>query len=450
MYQGKLFIAILLLLAACEPPSSPPEDDAMVENPTPLPDCQEDFSIIKEGIFWEPENPEIYPEIEIVSAEEINQLKSWKDSPIFEDTIRMVLMLPGDYRLGEVIEIGKLSGKWNGSQPKIIRSYDPESKTPYYVAKERMATIEGVNMDGTEHTAWIDIRHSGNGVTKGNRTGGMGSKIFEANNNYFIRNHVENFLAIAGFRCMNSNGNVWYQCVIGPGIPTGQDYAGIGFGAYRGSSMSNNKIVDCHIYGVGDCIAFTRNVTKDYPKPSPKDQNGIAAGNVIAYNLLEVIKDQHTNNGTRSCSENHIDLKSGILTQDYGQYNLIYKNIMVGTRPTDQSCGGSGDAGASITIHRNAKGWLIEQNIVSDCAVGISCFFGNNNYPDELVENIEISNNIFHNIKNYLGDLSVTGMAMRLESDHVSAYDNVFISVDTTIVTTNPKFNPKVGCNRRQ
>ena len=167
------------------------------------------------------------------------------------------------------------------------------------------------------------------------------------------------------------------------------DSAGIGGGAGSYIDITNNTIYDCR----GDCVVFWHIVD-----------------GTVTYLLVE---DNHLYTTLGKCSENAVDLKRGTDV-------TIRGNIMHGFRYCDATCGGSsGGIGEAMLTHNECDDALIEDNLIYDCASGISIWSN----TDEVI----IQHNIIRDLVTDGATWLNAGIYIHANAGHdVKIYNNTF------------------------
>lgn len=107
---------------------------------------------------------------------------------------------------------------------------------------------------------------------------------------------------------------------------------------------------------------------------------------------------------------------------------------MWGFRQTASDLGSSGSNGAAVTIHRDAAGIVIENNIIFDVPNAISIFTANPKRPEEWVENIVIRNNLIYDIRQFSKD-KWGGLAVYVSGD-IKLSRNSFLNIEKNTIKT--------------
>jgi hypothetical protein len=159
-------------------------------------------------------------------------------------------------------------------------------------------------------------------------------------------------------------------------------------------SIKNTKILDNEIYNYND--PFQSIKTGSANQTNVNYEGTLIEGNhfYVDSKIYTDCRGNLNTLGSCSYSENAIDLKSG--SENSNNKMIIRKNKMWGYRKSDRTGSGMSDQGIAIVIHYNVNNVVIDNNLIFDSANSIVSGDKRNGYA---MQNAEISNNIFYNIK---------------------------------------------------
>lgn len=226
----------------------------------------------------------------------------------------------------------------------------------------------------------------------------------------------------AAIRTMNVNLMTVSGCVFKDKVDHVHDVGGIQLGARKDVESTEIMIINCIFENLSDGIGLTRGKNLD---GDPSNQTGSFPGLLIERCFFRVDRSmyhpwEHPKKGwieEASCTEGGIDIKSGSL--DPKRPVIIRFCVFEGFRPTDQTCGGTGDPGTAIVVHRNGQNIVIEECTFTNCASGIIIFpGGTNKFKGERVANVTILNNRFASAVDALNSRGeTTGHFIRVSED---------------------------------
>ena len=273
-------------------------------------------------------------------------------------------------------------------------------------------------------------------------SGGPGSVMFQANYNVIHKCLFEESIKGGYLRMFNCNYNTIQKSVFNDKFTErGQDFGGIVLEAGIGKVSRCNAIVSNEFINI-DGIGLNFQHPCEKPGNDPFLSTGTVDGTVIANNDIYMKGEYHPCqiNGKWleecACSEDGLDIKNG--SSCPSEPVMIVGNRIWGYRGTDQCCGGTGGSGPGILIHKNAQNVVVKDNIIFNCASGITIESGNVydncNQPNNkgVVENIVVTNNFITEMAEELVDKNseISGVALISRAHKVSVYYNTFRDVD--------------------
>lgn len=348
-----------------------------------------------------------------------SNISSW--SEVTNSEAQRFAFAPGDYRHLGVLEL---------KDRKDLTFYlmtGIDGKNPAHIGVTNMAILEAVELRNCEGLTFQGLTHSGVGKTIQGVIAGIGSTVRDCNNIIWDNCLFEN-PANGLFRIVNSNYCTFQDCVVRRAPKIRGDRSGIGFQATRDSESRGNVVVNCEFYDLTDGIGTPASY-RPGTMPGPNDLVGPVPGLVIYGNHFYLTEYSYPDPVGRltACAENALDFKVGGTSWEEGDYVLVENNIMHGYRPTDQECGGTGDAGGCITVHRNTKYLQITGNVMFDSGYGVAVYPEKDDYPAEKVHDIQVVNNLFHRMVDAAGNTTVNGIALRSAVEDTVFWNNTVI-----------------------
>ena len=226
-----------------------------------------------------------------------------------------------------------------------------------------------------------------------------------------------------GVRISNCNDLKFYDFDFLGRVQDGQDKGGFLLSATGSNSTDDILIKNCKFFNIGGvgCTRLTGN----------SNQIGTVDRLVIEDCHFQITPDQRHEGLYKDevvkdlvCSESFLDFKTG--SNFWELRNKIVNCTFIGARPTDTVCGGTGNPGTSIVVHRNAKNYEISFCKFIDNACGVSVFPGGKKGSGELVENIYLRDSFFINAIDSLSNGSSTGVHIRKASNQLFETNNSF------------------------
>lgn len=369
--------------------------------------------------------------------------KSWEACLRNNKNIDVFILSPGDYTTWGIIT-PIVSG--TAQDPKTITSeyfLHQESQDyknhPYHLFKtKKQVVVEAFNFVALKHWNLKGLIIHGNSNTQEGSTGGYPNAIRDA----AAYNTIDYcyFLDIcrgAGIRLLNADFNTIQNCVFEQTDHniTGDNIA-IQLSAHTNKRCYGNRILNNEIKNWNDGVAVSRHTSEKHPQ---FNQTGSCGGTIIENNDIYITESLYIRNaqGTYACAENAIDNKQGTKSTKIEDKIYIRKNRMWGFRYSNPECGPSGSAGAAIVLHRDASNTIVENNIIFDCPVGIMVSKPAPQFKNELVENIDIRNNIFYDIKD-LSEFEYDAIALYLGRG-ANIHNNLIVNTEQAIKYRNPK-----------
>lgn len=327
---------------------------------------------------------------------DLNQV-NWQANDVF-------CFQAGDYTSWGEVYIEAVSG--TAVQPKVLRYYDPNDATPSHPidragSPDQEAVILQLHLEQANY--WLidglTIRNS----PEENRLTDASFVIF---NRILIEGGDAGFIRIV----RDSDNNVIQNSVLRNPSPTAlkndevcillytQDWD------YVGLEIENTRIINNEIYNCNDGIGLLRD-SDNRPSAYP--------GTLIANNDIYITDALYTDclgnpnpNGACACAENAIDIKATINEEDLDQSDKwvrLLNNRFWGFRHTDETrdeqgdriCA-SGSLGRALSSHFDARGLLIQGNIIMDSPIGISGGGAQDSNPP--VTSHLLVNNLIYNI----------------------------------------------------
>ncbi len=243
----------------------------------------------------------------------------------------------------------------------------------------------------------------------------------------------------------NSSFNKIQNCVFEQSHPSfNTDLGAISIRANRGKQSIRNEILNNEIINWNDGMGIVRQISKRDPK---FDKVGSGAGTVIKNNDFYLTDIMRVKIGDEefAYAENAIDCKQGTKSNLPEDKIRIIGNRFWGYRYTNRKYGSSGSGGSAIALHRDASNFIIEENIIFDCPVGIRISKTNPRYPDEKTENITIRNNIFYNIKDY-SNFKYDGTAFYLGRG-AEIEGNIIVNTPNEMIFRTPRTSLEFNSN---
>ena len=354
-------------------------------------------------------------ELKIVSPD----ISSW--SEVIDGGTSRFAFSPGDYRHLGVLELK------DSKELTFYLMAQADNLNPARIGVTNMAILEAVELRNCEDIVFQGLTHSGVGKVIQGVIAGIGSTVRDCNNIVWDNCLFEN-PANGLFRIVNSNYCTFQDCVVRRAPKIRGDRSGIGFQATRDSESRGNVVVNCEFYDLTDGIGTPASY-RPGTMPGPNDLVGPVPGLVIYGNHFYLTEYSYPDPVGRltACAENALDFKVGGTSWNEGDYVVVENNIMHGYRPTDQDCGGTGDAGGCITVHRNTKYLQITRNIMFDSGYGVAVYPEKADYPAEKVQDIVVTNNLFYRMVDAAGNTTVNGIALRSAVDDVVFWNNTVI-----------------------
>lgn len=356
-------------------------------------------------------------------------IKSW--SEMIDSGKKAFVLSSGDYRHLGVLELNGLD------DVTIISNYDDQNDYP---------VIEAVSLRNCRNIYFSKLRHSGIGKTIQGIKAGIGSTVRDCEKitwNLCVFENPANGL----FRVLDSNYCTFQRCIFRRAPEIRGDRSGVGFSATRDKESRGNVVAACEFYdltdGVGAPASYAPNTM-----PGPNDIVGPVPGLKIVGNHFYLTEYSYPDPVARltACAENALDFKVGGTSWHRADQVLVAYNIMHGYRPTDQNCGGTGDAGGCVTIHRHAQYIRITDNVMFDTGYGVAVYPEKDEYPYETVKEIVIENNLFHRMVNAANDTTINGIAARLAIDDV-VFQNNTVAGAVLPYYRKPGTNPTINGN---
>lgn len=365
---------------------------------------------------------------------------SWRVCLKKNKGVQYFLIQPGDYRSWGVFEptdSGVKTAKkallyFDGQSRQVLEKEHPYDKKK----KKKEVILESFVFNKVNFWTLHGISFRGKSNKRYNQVGGLPNNILDANFitiNYCL---IENINNGSGIRILNSSQNFIQNCLFQQtNFDLTTDNPAILVSAHTGKSCRNNKIVNNEIQNWNDGIALARHISAKNPQ---FNQTGPCPGTIIENNDIYLTPEVYiTENGeTFAYAENAIDNKQGTKSTNPKDKIQIINNRLWGFRNTKTSKGASGSPGAVIALHRDASNHLVKNNIIFDAPIGIMIFKNNPKFPDERVENIEVSDNVFYEIRKtsnfpYAGSVFYISRGTNIKS-------NVIIQSDKSITYKNP------------
>ena len=378
---------------------------------------------------------------------------SWEECGLNDPSVRYFLITPGDYVGWGTLELTESGTEQNRRilryyNPALANPYEPEHPVKMAGNAKKEVVLESLRMIGTDYWVFHGLSFRGRASTKKGHTGGKVNQIgYEADHNIINFCLFEKFVGAGAMRIFQSNYNTVQNCVIrDKGADIGVDIGGIGISAFWQKEARGNRIVNNEIYNVTDAVGLVYNVNKKGNKE--RAQMGSVPGTIIENNDFYIEPSMYSYKGDEewSCAEDGLDFKTGTKSLKAADRVQIINNRIWGHRPTDQTCGGSGSTGSGIVIHRDASNMLIKGNIIFDVAQGVSIFGKNKKYPEEMVENIALVNNLFYDMRDVIDGNFNSGLAMKLTSS-VDVYYNTVVNARQLLYVHERNSTHRFQCN---
>ena len=350
-------------------------------------------------------------------------IKNWEEAGLNDPNFNTIYILPGDYEDWGPMKI-TVSG--TADQMRVIKYFNPDNEDLHfnYDLGDPIAKVVPFDLRTQQYVLIHDLWFESNDASKefknpdGSVTLYTGTGPLKmADSQYCIIDGIHYTKMIAGFRAFNVNNCVFQNMFFFDKVNAPGDIGGFQLTAYWENASNDNKIVLNRWRNVTDGVGFSFNHKAGATPPYPRNsQTGNLNRNLLAGNEVWVDETYYSSTPCThpkvidstgdllefecACAEGGYDFKMGMSGDNMGNANIIADNIFYGFRPTDQTCGGTGDAGAIFVTHLDAAGYIIRGNVGYNSTVGFNVFgVDKKKFPAERGSALlSIEDNMFHNM----------------------------------------------------